>query len=208
MDTKYNVSKNKVKNKTTFRLFFLTCVFLLIPACATAPKEQGPQTIEIIEDYRVDSRVREDFNNAVNLLTQHEYEKAIILLNKITENTKNLTAPYINLGMAYIRIDKLEDAEESLTKALKLNPNHPLAKNEMAVVYRKTGRFSQARVLYEEVLSTYPDFLPARKNLGILCDLYLQDLKCANKHYEIYSASNQDQKNMRIWLADVKNRMK
>jgi len=186
-------------------------ISILLPSCTSQPvKNTNSETgvIEIIEDYRVDSSVKNNFNQAVKLLNQQKYEEAITLLNSITSTTKTFTAPYINLGIAYSKINKLEEAEQNFIKALKLNPRHPLAKNELAAIYRRTGKFSEAKSLYEEVLNSYSDFQPARKNLGILCDLYLQDLSCAFKQYELYLAANPNDKNMKIWMADVKNRIK
>lgn len=175
--------------------------------CATTETRQIQENIEISEDYRVDSEVREEFDRAVTLMKQEQYEEAIMLLRAVTGKTNKFSSPFINLGIAYTRTDELEKAEESLNKALKLNKTHPAANNELALVYRKTGRFAEARKIYEELVSRYPNFLPAQKNLGVLCDLYLRDLKCALEQYEIYLSAVPDDKQVKIWVADLKNRM-
>ena len=208
MKTLINILIREFNYRTNSKLFGVFLIYVLTPACVTTPVETEKQGIEIIEDYRVETSIKQEFNEAVQLLNQQKYDQAIILLKNITDTTKNFTAPYINLGMAYTKINKFEKAEDSFKKALKLNPDHPLAKNEMAVVYRNIGKFEEARKLYEEVLVMHPDFHPARKNLGVLCDLYLQDLNCAFKQYEIYLTAIPNEKIIKIWLADVKNRMK
>ena len=210
--------KTIIKNLSIVNISPVLCAFpcvllitILLPSCTNQSVKNAnsdTEIIEIIEDYRVDSNTKNNFNKAVKLLNQHKYEEAIVLLNTITKTTKTFTAPYINLGIAYSKINKLEEAEQNFVKALKLNPEHPLAKNELATIYRKTGNFSKAKSLYEEVLNSYSYFHPARKNLGILCDLYLQDLNCASKQYELYLSANPNDKNMKIWMADVKNRIK
>ena len=197
-----------INSQTNRKLFGVFLMVLLTPACVTTPVETETNGIEIFEDYRVDASIKQEFNQAVQLLNEQKYDQAIELLTNITETTKTFTAPYINLGMAYSKVNKFEKAENNLKKALKLNPNHPLAKNEMAVVYRNIGKFEEARTLYEEVLVMHPDFHPARKNLGILCDLYLQDLNCAFEQYELYISAFPDEKKIQIWMADVTNRMK
>lgn len=198
----------KLGKQTISKLFVVFSLSTLVPACMTTPIQNDSLDIEIIEDHRIEPSAKHDFNRAVALLNQKEYEQAIKLLEKITKKTKIFTAPYINLGMAYKELNEFPKAEENLKKALKLNPHHPLAKNEMAVVYRSMGKFIEAKKLYIEILTSHPSFLPARKNLGILCDLYLQDLNCAYKHYEIYLAAIPDEKKIKIWMTDVKNRMK
>ena len=81
-----------------------------------------------------------------------------------------------------------------------------MTNNELGLVYRKTGRFSLAKTTYEQVVNNYPQFLPARKNLGILCDLFMNDLDCAIKQYEAYLSLRPGEKEVSIWLADLKKR--
>jgi len=183
-------------------------LFLLIfvASCATTEVQQTQESIEITEDYRVDAEIREEFQKAVGLLKEERYDEAIMLLRAVTGKASRFTGPYINLAIAYNRTGELDKAEENLVKALKLNKVHPAANNELALVYRKTGRFVEAKKIYEELLGRYPEFLPARKNLGVLCDLYLGDLNCALEQYESYLKILPDDEKVKIWVADLKNR--
>ena len=65
---------------------------------------------------------------------------------------------------------------------------------------------AEAREIYEQTLKRYPTFLPARKNLGILCDIYLRDLKCALTQYRTYSAAVPNDETVKIWIADLEKR--
>ena len=163
--------------------------------------------IEITESYPVDPEVREEFQQAVTLLKEEKYPEAIRLLKAVSGKASKFTGPHINLGIAYVRTGELDKAEESLKQALELNAYHPVANNEMGLVYRKTGRYAEARQTYESLLTMYPDYLPARKNLGVLCDIYIQDLSCAMEQYEAYLEGMPDDENVKIWVADVKSRM-
>lgn len=185
---------------------FFTMVFYLL-GCASTGVRQTQENIEITDSYSVDSEIREEFERAVALLKKEEFDEAIMLLRAVTGKVKRFTGPYINLAIAYSKIGELEKAEETLKKALKLNKSHPATNNELALVYRKTGRFAEARKIYEEVLNQYPAFLPARKNLGVLCDLYLRDLNCALQQYESYLEIQPGDEKIKIWVADVKSRM-
>ena len=168
----------------------------------------GPAgVIQITENYGVDPEIRKEFDDAVVLLNQNEYADAIKLLKAVSGKTSKFSAPYINLGIAYARTDELGKAEENFKKALEINNQHPVAHNELGLVYRKTGRYVEARQLYETLLVMYPDFMPARKNLGVLCDIYLQDLSCALEQYEKYLSDMPDDEKVKIWVADVNSRM-
>ena len=163
--------------------------------------------IEISENFGVDPEIRGEFNQAVIQLNQENYPEAIRLLKAVSGKTSKFSAPYINLGIAYARTNELEKAEENFKKALEISQQHPVAQNELGLVYRKTGRYVEARQLYEALLAMYPDFLPARKNLGVLCDIYIQDLNCALEQYEEYLKGIPNDEKVKIWVADVKSRM-
>ena len=198
------------------RWIVLCASVALLSACATTggPQSQARQAgmatgvIEISENFGVDREIREEFRKAVTLLNEEKYPEAIALLKAVTGKTSKFSAPYINLGIAYERTGEMDKAEESLKKALEINGRHPVAGNELGMVYRKTGRYQEAREIYQSTLRMYPDFLPAIKNLGVLCDIYLQDLNCALEEYDEYLKRIPDDEKVKIWVADVKGRMK
>ncbi|NIW24631.1 MAG: tetratricopeptide repeat protein, partial [Gammaproteobacteria bacterium] len=104
-------------------------------------------------------------------------------------------------------MDDLEAAEEQLQEVLKINPQHPIALNELGIVYRKTARFAEARQSYEAALAVYPGYHYARRNLAVLCDLYLADLECAADNYEAYMATVHSDDEAAMWLRDVNFRL-
>ena len=113
----------------------------------------------------------------------------------------------INRAIAQAKLGNLKLAENDLKHALELEPGHPVANNEYGLLYRRTGRFSEARQLYENLLVKYPYYPLVHKNLGILCDLYLRDYKCALREYEIYSSADPEDKTIKIWITDVQRRL-
>lgn len=164
--------------------------------------------IEFTENFPIKPDVQAKFLKSVELLNDNKYDEAIMLLKGVVGQSDQFSAPYVNLGIAYARKKDYKNAEINLRKAREINPKHPIALNELGLVLRKTGHYKEARALYEELLHLYPDFLPGRKNLGVLCDIYIQDLDCALSQYQEYLLGKPDDEKVKIWVADVKSRIK
>jgi len=185
----------------------------LLSACATSGS-RGPARVEVVEggfriheDVSVGFGARRDFDEAVQSMQDGRYQDAIALLEQVTEAAPDLTAAHIDLGIAYREVEEFEKAEASLTRALELNPRHPVAHNELGIVYRKTGRFDRARESYERALALHPDFHFARRNLAILCDVFLHDLECALENYERYAQAVPNDATAAMWVADLRKRV-
>lgn len=161
----------------------------------------------ITEAVRISNAARSDYERALSLLQSGERTQGIEVLEQVVADSPQLSAPRIDLGIAWHRLGDLEAAEKHLQLALGINPEHPIALNEMGIVYRKTARFSAARESYEAALAVYPGFHFARRNLGVLCDLYLNDLGCALDNYEAYMATVANDDEAELWLKNVRFRM-
>ncbi len=218
-----------LKTRICTEWVILAMVLSVLSGCATggkvepelvvqeAPVTQGPTVAQladgrkgfvITEVSQLDEAARRDFQRAVAMLNDGHHEQAVDLLEKVAKQSPGVTAPYINLAIAYRHLDNLEQAEAHLKTALALVPGHPAACNEYGMLYRKTGRFDQARAMYEKVLDRFPEYYPVHRNLGILCDLYLDDLECALEHYEIYGRARPEDEKVQLWIADLRNRLK
>lgn len=150
---------------------------------------------------------RDKFARAVALLGEQQFDQAIALLEEVVAQSPKVTAPYIDLAIAYGRVNQKEKAEAQLKTALELFPGHPVACNEYGLLLRKAGKFVEARAIYEQSLEKFAEYSPLHRNLGILCDLYLNDTACAMTHYEIYSENTPDDEKVKLWIADLKMRM-
>jgi len=202
-----------VQGYSLARLFQAVVVVAALAGCAAEPsrepevREQGSsQKARLEEARKVDPAVRADFEAALAMLKNEKYEQGIEMLTSVTKRAPNSSAPLINLAIAQQSIGKLDAAEESIKKALAINPSHPVANNEYGLLLRRTGRLAEARKVLEDTLKKHPNFAAARKNLAILCDLYLKDYECAIGNYQIYGASTPDDKKVEIWIADLNKR--
>lgn len=199
------------------RTILLCSAAMMVAACNTTPTKQAraPAQIEIeesvgftiVEKSRIDGDVRVDYDRALELLGQGNLHDGSKLLESVIEQAPDLSAPHIDLAIAYHRKGDLEAAERYLHSALEINPNHPIALNELGIIYRKTARFGEARQSYNAALAVYPGYHYARRNLAVLCDLYLADLECALSNYEAYMTTVRNDDQAAMWLKDVRYRL-
>lgn len=207
------IFKQQIRNARQLGL----CCWLVIAlcACATTETTRAPARIEldeavgftITEEVRISNSVRSDYENALRVLERGEHEQGIEMLEAVAQAAPLLSAPRIDLGIAYHRLGDLKVSESNLLQALELSPEHPIVHNELGIIYRKTGRFADARESYEAALAVYPGYHFARRNLAVLCDLYLADLNCALENYEAYMATVPGDDEATMWIADIRSRI-
>ena len=169
--------------------------------------EDGREGFIITEVPQMDEVSRRDFELAVVMLNDQEYGRAIELLETVIEQSPGVTAPYIDIAIACEHVGKLEQAETYLKTALRLVPEHPVASNLYGLLFRKSGRFTEARAIYEKAIERFPEYYPVHRNLGILCDLYLNDPACALEQYEIYSQAMPEDQQVKLWITVLRARL-
>lgn len=178
---------------------------LLLAGCASAPPP-APAGAPAPASPGLGPEAVADFDAAMQYLAQENLEKGIELLERVASVSRNHAVPHINLAMAYGKAGQPEKAEASLKQALAIEPGNPVAVNEYGLLLRRSGRFAEARKVYEDILQQHPHYALVHRNLGVLCDLYLRDYACALRGYEGWSAAHPEDKTVRMWIADMQKR--
>ena len=199
-----------------YRGLAVASLCMALGACATTTSKPVPRAqveiqeqvgFTITESVTVSESVRMDYERALVLLEQGQEAQGIALLETVVATAPGISGPRIDLGVAMHRTGDLESAEKHLLSALELTPDHPVVHNELGIIYRKTGRFAESRRSYEAALAVYPGYHHARRNLGVLCELYLADLQCALASYEAYMQTVPGDDQASMWIADLRNRV-
>lgn len=187
---------------------------LAVAAACTTSSGPTPSAIEyaedgsftITQDVRVGVGVRADFDAGRELIEDGDYAAGVERFLEVTEAAPQLASAHINLAMAYRMLEDWERAQTSAERAIELSGRHPVAHNELGMILRRQGRFEEARDSYERALDIAEDFHFARRNLAILCDLFLSDVPCALEHYERYASAVPEDETVGMWIADLRNR--
>lgn len=114
----------------------------------------------------------------------------------------------LNLGILQARAGQFDDAATTIRSAIDRNANSAAAFNQLGIIYRRLGRFMEADEAYQRALQIDPKYAIAHLNLGVLCDLYLQQPQRALEAYERYLAlaATPDAK-VSGWITELKTRL-
>jgi len=116
---------------------------------------------------------------------------------------------FTNLGLAYFSLQQADLAEQAFQQAVRRDPKDAVAYNHLGILQRHSGRFQEALIQYQRAIEIDDSYAPAYLNLGILFDLYLQDLEKALQQYQKYQVlSSEDNPQVGGWIVDIERRLK
>ncbi|MDD5299165.1 MAG: tetratricopeptide repeat protein [Gallionella sp.] len=100
-------------------------------------------------------------------ILQIQGKDSLSALQKAAELLPDSADVYNNLGLAFMDVDRLDEAEASLRHALKIKPGFAEACSNLGIVLRSMARLDEAEASYRRALQTEPDYAEAHYNLGI-----------------------------------------
>lgn len=118
-----------------------------------------------------------------------------------TEETKmvegNAADIYLQLGVRYLNLNKLEVAKENLQHAIRLDSKNAQAFNALAFLDEKLGKIDDARSHYQIAVGLTPDDLGVKNNYG----RFLCEQSETEKGMALLTTATEDRLNERPWLA-------
>lgn len=150
----------------------------------------------------------EQFEQALAMVDAGDLGAAERAFDALAKRYPSYSGPLVNLGILQFRSGKLEVAEETLKAALARNRDQPVAYNQLGMIYRLQGRFREAEQAYSRAVEIDPGYANAHLNLGVLCDLYLQQPQRALQAFERYlSLSPAPDEKVGNWVKELKVRL-
>ena len=177
-------------------------IAFVLAGCQSVPQKQtAAQTL-------MPAGARASYAQAIAAVKAGQDKQAIQLFSGLTRDYPDFAASYTNLGLLYLKQEKLAEAEQAFNQAITLNPADAVAYNHLGVVLRQRGQFNDARKAYENALRINAGYASAHLNLGILNDIYLQNLETALQHYQRYQAlTGETDKQVAKWIVDLERRV-
>ncbi len=87
------------------------------------------------------------------------------------EKKKELADIYLQLGVRYLNLNKLESAKENLEKVIDQEPENVQAHNALGYLYERIARYPEAKRHYQKALDLAPDDISIQNNFGrYLCE--------------------------------------
>ena len=178
------------------------------PAVEPAPVNEASTTEPTPEPEPVDF-YQQFYAEAVASLKLGDTEQALELLLQVSTDAPDKPYIFTNLGLAYFKLQKMDLAEQAFQEAISRNNRDSVAYNHLGILLRYQGQFEEARKHYQRAIAIDADYAYAHLNLGILFDIYLQDLKLALQQYQKYlTLIGEEDKQVAGWITDIQRRLK
>ena len=128
-------------------------------------------------------------------------------LKTIIEQAPDATGPYLNEAILAANAGRYSDAQALLQRALAHTPDQVSVLDEQGIVLRHLGQFTAAAMAYEAALKADPESVKARRNFGVLLDLYLGRSDEAVRLWKQAIEIEGTDKTLEGWIAEVAHRV-
>lgn len=143
--------------------------------------------------YAQENPVKLMFGQAMEAYSAHNYQQAIIILEKINQIYPNFAPTYNYLGMCYKESGiKPNDIKWLYEKAIELDPHYADAYDNLAKLYYAETNFDKAEEYELKAIEINPNFSTAHLTLGWVYLLGKSDSEKAIEHFIKVLSQNND----------------
>jgi len=107
-----------------------------------------------------------EINAVLTCFTQRRFAESTALARSLTTRFPRYGTGWKALAMSLLEQKRLEEALESMQRAVALLPNDPEVHNSMGSIFRAQNRNAEAEACLRQALQIKPDFAEAYSNLG------------------------------------------
>lgn len=161
-----------------------------------------------VKSIKVPDSARSEFDAAKQAMSNKQWDDALNRLLFMTETYPELAGVYVNLGIVYTQLEKVEDAENAYRFAIEKNMLNFDAYINLGVLLREQGKFAEAEQVYLDALTLWPHHQASLINLGVLYDLYMGKLAEALVNFELAQKLNDEEsRQLKGWIVDLQRRL-
>jgi tetratricopeptide (TPR) repeat protein len=151
--------------------------------------------------------VRHSYDAALTSLSAGDWDSAARALKPIVDAHPELPGPAVNLGIAYVHLNRNDEARKIVDSAVQHSPGFAPAQHQLGRILAAAGEFQAADAAYARALSDDANYALAYYDRAVLNELYLQKLPEALQDYEAYQRlqAKPDEQVAR-WIVDLRRR--
>jgi tetratricopeptide (TPR) repeat protein len=112
------------------------------------------------------SAADKSFLNGNKLYAERKYAEAAAAYEEAVGMSRTNWGYFLNLGLAYKKLDKMDESLAAFRKAVELSPESYSANKELGEALAKGSAFDEARKYYQKAVDLSPDDPDAHYNLG------------------------------------------
>lgn len=216
-----------------FRPLIAVLLLLVFASCTSTPEKPGvksqtqpvvtkneeqaklpeisPSTEPVIDSSRWSSAAKKLFSQGVAAIKKDPVRAKDYFMQAI-KLAPTMEPAYVNVVKLDIQNKKLTNLDSLKKDAEQQHVTTARLLNLFGLAERMKGEFKVSKSSYSRAIKLNNSYLPAILNMAILQDVYIGDLLSAQKYYRMYQqgmlAQGKKDKNLKNWLADLKQRLK
>ena len=129
----------------SIKFISLGVVTLLLSACGSMPGKVSSSTQDkdaapimvVKQTYKISASVEQQFGHGIEAMSAEDYLQAIEIFNKVAQKEPRASGPWVNIAIAYRKLDQIDKADEAIETAVRLNPKNPYALNQAGILSAK-----------------------------------------------------------------------